>query len=120
MNEQRLGSVRLAHCNAYRTLAAAGVPTAFGSDCMPLSPLFGLQSAVHHPLQEQRLAPAEALELYTARAAECVHAERQFGRIEPGLAADLVVLDRDPLDATQLESARVVATFVGGQCVYEV
>lgn len=119
MNEQRLGRARLAHCNAYRSLLDAGVPTAFGSDCMPLGPLYGLQSAVHHPLEEQRLSPAVALELYTTRAAECVHAERRFGRIEPGMAADLVVLDRDPLDAAELRDARIVATFVDGRCVYE-
>ncbi len=117
MNEQRLGE-RLAHCNAYRTLLDAGVPIAFGSDCMPLGPLYGLQSAVGHPVEAQRISPAIALELYTAAAADCAHASSRFGRIRPGLWADLVVLDRDPLDAAQLADAQVDATFVGGKRVY--
>lgn len=119
LNQQRLGAARLAHCNAYRALLDAGVPLAFGSDCMPVGPLFGLHSAVHHPVETQRLAPRKALELYTTAAAECVNARRRFGRIEPGLAADLVVLDADPLDPERLAEARVVATFVGGRRVHE-
>lgn len=67
MNEQRLGD-RLAQCNLYRTLHAAGIPMAFGSDCMPLGPLFGLQSALRHPLASERLDAATALHLYSGAA----------------------------------------------------
>ena len=117
MNEQRLGA-RLEHCNAYKALLDAGVPLAFGSDCMPIGPLYGLQSATAHPVEAQRVTPATALELYTARAADCVLATNSFGRIAPGLAADLVVLDGDPLDPVALQTVRVGATFVAGRCVY--
>jgi predicted amidohydrolase YtcJ len=119
LNQQRLGDTRLGYCNAYRSLLDAGVPLAFGSDCMPVGPAFGLHSAVHHPIEAQRLTPQAALELYTAAAAECVHARERFGRIEPGMAADLVVLDADPLDPAQLADARVAATFVAGRRVHE-
>ena len=118
MNEQRLGA-RLEHCNAYRTLHDAGVQVAFGSDCMPLGPLYGLQSAVQHPVAAQRLTPKTALELYTRAAAACAHASQRFGTIEAGLAADLVVLDADPLDPQELKRAQVDATFVAGRCVHQ-
>jgi hypothetical protein len=118
MNEQRLGE-RLRHCNAYRSLLRAGVPLAFGSDCMPLGPLFGLRSAVAHPVAAERLAASEAMELYTASAATLVHSEGVHGRIRPGMAADLVVLSADPLESRSLATARVEATFLGGELVFE-
>ena len=117
MNAQRLGE-RLAHCNAYRTLRAAGVPLAFGSDCMPLGPLFGLRSAVDHPLAGERLEAATALDLYTAAGAELTHAEAEFGRIAPGLLADFVVLDRDPVASGDWEATRVEAVFMRGRRVW--
>jgi len=118
MNEQRLGD-RLAHCNAYRTLLQAGVRLGFGSDCMPLGPLEGIRAAVEHPIASERMSPQQALELYTSAPAAFVHAESCHGRIRPGMVADLVVLSHDPLDPGGLASARVDATFVAGELVYE-
>jgi predicted amidohydrolase YtcJ len=112
MNQQRLGP-RLAYCNAYRTLRAAGVPLAFGSDCMPLGSLYGLRSAVEHPLPAERLDASSALELYTAASAALTHAEHSFGRIAPGLLADLAVLSHDPITAGW-EGLRVETAFLGG------
>jgi predicted amidohydrolase YtcJ len=117
MNEQRLGP-RLAHCNAYASLHEAGVPFGFGSDCMPLGPLFGLQSAVRHPDAAQRLDPAVALAAYTTGAARLVHADREQGQIRAGMAADFAVLSADPLDPVVPEDLRVDATFSGGRPVF--
>ena len=60
-----------------------------------------------------------SLELYTRAAAACAHASQRFGTIEAGLAADLVVLDADPLDPQELKRAQVDATFVAGRCVHQ-
>jgi hypothetical protein len=117
MNAQRLGS-RLSHCNAYRSLQDAGVRLAFGSDCMPLGPAFGLHSAVHHPLESQRFDPRTALDLYTAAAAELVRAEAIHGRIAPGLEADFAVLSEDPQAAPDLRRLQIDATFLAGREVY--
>jgi predicted amidohydrolase YtcJ len=116
LNQQRLGA-RVEHCNAYRSLLDAGVTSAFGSDCMPLGPLYGLSGATAHPQREQRIAADVALDLYTRAAAELVFAERLHGQIRPGMAADLAVLSGDPLagDPSQL---RVDATFVAGRRVF--
>jgi predicted amidohydrolase YtcJ len=113
MNEQRLGD-RIAHCNAYRSLLEAGVPVAFGSDCMPLGPLYGLSGAVRHPQREQRIAADAALDLYTRAAAELVFAEGIHGQIRPGMAADLAVLSGDPLTGNPSHLV-VDATFVTGR-----
>jgi predicted amidohydrolase YtcJ len=46
--------------------------------------------------------------------------ERRRGRLLPGYLADLVVLDRDPLDCPpeELPGVSVVATMVGGRWVH--
>jgi predicted amidohydrolase YtcJ len=112
MNEQRLGE-RLVHCNAYRSLHAAGIRLAFGSDTMPLGPTYGLAGAVAHPLAPERLDAGTALHLYTAAAAELVGAT---GRIAPGSPADLVVLEVGP--AAAAGGFAVEATFVAGRQVH--
>ena len=116
MNEQRLGSARLQDCNAYRSLLSAGVPLAFGSDCMPLGPLYGLQAAVHHPQEAQRLTAPEALRLYTAAAAQLCFQEQTFGALRRGMAADLAILEGDPFDSS--DAASVVGTLVDGRLVW--
>jgi predicted amidohydrolase YtcJ len=119
MNEQRLGSARLAHCNAYRTLQTMGVSFGFGSDCMPLGPLFGLQSAVRHPIAAERITGQAALAAYTMHAARLAFADSQRGSLAPGADADLVVLSDDPAaDHVDWASLHVVATFLAGERVF--
>ena len=49
------------------------------------------------------------------------HDEGEVGRLAPGLRADFVVLDRDPLaiPAAELDDLKIQATWVDGQPVYE-
>jgi predicted amidohydrolase YtcJ len=48
------------------------------------------------------------------------HLDEETGTLEPGKAADLVVLDRDILAPDgAMGDARVVATFIDGVPVYE-
>jgi predicted amidohydrolase YtcJ len=108
MNEQRLGA-RLRHCNAYRTLFDRRIPIAFGSDCMPLGPLYGLHGAVHHPLESERLAPAVAWRLYT-------QASRALAGDAPG--ADFVVVNENPFAGGDWERLRVEATIRRGRVVW--
>jgi hypothetical protein len=118
MNEQRLGD-RLAYCNAYRTLLEAGLPIAFGSDCMPLGPMVGLCGAIEHPLRTERIGAAAALERYTAAGAYLTHSETRHGCIAPGYVADFVLLSADPIAGAPPGSTRVVATWLEGERVFE-
>ena len=102
MNEQRLGPQRAQASEALRDVWSRGIPLAFGSDNMPFGPLYGLQGAVHHPVEDQQLPPMVAMRAYTAGSAWAVHADRWLGTIEPGKAADMAILASDPdqADAT--------------------
>ncbi|WP_322487295.1 amidohydrolase [Chloroflexus sp.] len=117
----------------WRDLLQAGAPIALGSD-WPVAdpnPLRGMQVACTRgkldlsPLEsdfpDQRLTLAEALAGYTTWAAYTGFRERELGRLEAGYLADLIVLDRDitTRPPEQIAAARVMATMVGGQLVFE-
>jgi predicted amidohydrolase YtcJ len=115
----RLGDERRRHSNRFRTLADRGVELAFGSDCMPLDPLFGIAQAVDAPAPEQRLSVFEALRAYTHGAARAGFDEDRMGTITSGNCADLVVLDESPWTAEHIADIDVAMTVVGGEIVHD-
>ncbi len=132
--EERLGKTRLAGAYVWRRLLASGARLALGSDFPVESPdpRLGLHAATtrqdregHPPggwLPNQRLSAPEALRGFTADAAWAGFDEGKVGRLAPGLRADFVVLDADPLavPASQLDDLKIRSTWVDGKPVYEV
>lgn len=119
MYEARLGWDHARRLNRFKNYLDAGVPLAFGSDDMPLGPLYGLWSAVQAPEAEQRVSVEEALRAYTAGAAWAGFAENEVGTLRPGLLADLVMLSDDPRAAADLLKVDVLMTVVDGRVVHE-
>ncbi|MEA3201074.1 MAG: hypothetical protein QOE90_2502 [Thermoplasmata archaeon] len=117
MYEARLGWDHARRLNRFGAYAEAGLPLAFGSDDMPLGPLYGIRSAVEAPEPAQRVGVAQALHAYTAGAAFAGFAEDEVGTLREGLLADLVVLSADP--RSDLGAARVAMTVVDGRVVHE-
>ncbi|MDD3313802.1 amidohydrolase [Pseudodesulfovibrio sp.] len=105
----RFGEDRMARIHPYRTMANKGVRMCGGSDCpiTPYTPLTGIQAAVLHPIASERLTPEEAVRLFTSDAAFAGFEEDERGTIEPGKAADLVVLMGDPFTAAPDAIARI-------------
>jgi hypothetical protein len=108
-----------------------GIMVSGGSDVYvtPLSPWFGLWAAVVRKemmtgevlAPEERLTVAQALRLYTYNGAYASFEEKDMGTIEAGKLANFVVIDRDLLTvpADQIKDIRVLATWNGGEMVYE-
>ncbi|MEW5826854.1 MAG: amidohydrolase [Candidatus Bipolaricaulota bacterium] len=115
--EAALGRRRAARGNPFRRVLDAGIPLGFGSDGMPLSPLYGVSSAVRAPHDAQRLTLGEAVHAYTVGSADLSGGAPSGGRIAEGDPADLVLLD-GPLDATGIGVRRAARTWVGGALVY--
>jgi predicted amidohydrolase YtcJ len=109
-----------------RDLLDAGVPVLAASDfpgLWPADPLMSVQALVTREnaageqfAPDQALTVAEAVELYTSRAAWGAYEEADKGTIEVGKLADLVVLDADPyaVDPRVIGSIPVRATLIGG------
>jgi predicted amidohydrolase YtcJ len=109
--EQRFGD-RHRLLNPHRKVMEAGVALAFGSDGMPLGPLYGVRSAMNHPEPTQSMTFVEALHAYTLGAAAAGRAEDVIGSLEVGKQADLVVLSGDPETD---DTTAVDEVFVGGR-----
>ena len=88
------------HRDAVRRAHRRGIRITMGTDC-PIKP-HGTNLRELELLTACGLSPAEALRSGTAVAAELLGLENEIGRVLPGLAADLVVVDGDPLDVVGL------------------
>lgn len=123
---ERFWPDRLEGTYAFGSLLESGALLANGSDAPveELDPLAGIAAGVLRSIDERPAwRPEEALTVEQALHATCVaptwlsRDERRRGRLIPGLLADLVVLDRDPLaiEPDELREVQVVATMVGGR-----
>jgi predicted amidohydrolase YtcJ len=121
----RFWGERTSGAYAYRSLLDSGAVVANGSDAPieELDPLAGIRAGVLRTLDERPAwHPEQALTVEEALHATCLTPawlagdEHRRGRLLPGFHADLVVLDRDPLDCEpeDLPEVAVVATMVGG------
>ncbi|WP_339104891.1 amidohydrolase [Haloterrigena salinisoli] len=118
--DRRLGRERRNRTNRFRRALEAGVPLAFGSDCMPLDPLLGVHHAVTAPTEAQRLSVTDALRAYTRGAAYAGFDEDRLGTLEVGKKADLVVLEESPWDrADRIDEIDVAMTMVDGDVVFD-
>ncbi|KPJ74024.1 hypothetical protein AMJ52_02175 [candidate division TA06 bacterium DG_78] len=115
--EHYLGQ-RYKRMNCFKKLLNAGVKVIFGSDCMPLGPLYGIQGAINHPFSCGRLTPFEAFRFYTAGGAYATFDEEKKGTIECGKFADLIVLDKNPLTENNLDNINILEVFINGSQVY--
>ena len=120
------------HVYPFRSMLAAGVPLASGSDC-PVSdpnPLWGIHAAVTRrrrggsPEQgwypDQRLTVEQTVASYTLGPARVSGREAELGSLAPGKLGDAVVLDRDifAIDPQEIHQAKPLLTVVGGRVVY--
>ncbi|HTM96984.1 MAG TPA: amidohydrolase [Croceibacterium sp.] len=133
MAEARLGPGRLSGAYAWKSIAVAGAPLAFGSDApteIP-DPFAGLAAAVTRAdangepfggwQPQEAISREAALAAYTSGAAYAGFADGKFGEIKPGQRADFLVLDRDPMlvSGPELRDIRVLQTWIGGMKVYD-
>ena len=105
--------------NALGSIVRSGALLCGGDDApvCPLDPLSGMQACLDHHEAAERLNAHEALAAYTVNAASLAYAERETGNLDPGLSADLVVLDGDPFEAG-FSACRVLQTWRNGQVAY--
>ncbi len=115
----RLGDERRETSNQFGTLQDAGADLAFGSDCMPIDPLFGVDQVVNAPAEEQSLSTTEALRGYTSGAAYAGFDEHRMGTVEVGNCADFVILEESPWETDDIAGIDVAMTVVGGEIVYD-
>ena len=128
--ESRLGPKRAADSYAWAEFLRRGVVLAFGTDypVEPVTPFRGVYAAVTRMSEDgkktypgQKLTSEQAISAYTAGAAFAEFAEKQKGKLEPGMLADFIVLDRDisAVPPPKILDTKVLRTVLGGKTVYE-
>ena len=117
----------------YRSLAAAGIPIALGTDwdVEPLDPMLTLYAAVTREsttdgpaggwFGEEKVTLQQALRDYTLGSAFAEFREGEEGTLEVGKLADIVILSRNIFDVppSELLSTRPRTTIMGGRVVFE-
>ncbi len=130
--EERVGADRCRTSYAWKSLAAAGVPTAGGSDAPvePLEPLLGIYAAVTREKVDggpaggwfpaEKLTAEEALRLFCLGGAYAAFEEGRRGSLETGKLGDVVVLSGNPLacDPYAIKDLKVELTVLGGRIAY--
>lgn len=133
MAEARLGPDRLAGAYAWRSMLKNGAKLAFGSDYPVESPdpwagwaaSFTRQDAEMQPFggwrPEEAVSREQGWAGFTTGAAYAGFAEDRIGHLAPGMRADFVIVDRDPLIAgpSELRGTQVLETWVGGQRMWQ-
>jgi predicted amidohydrolase YtcJ len=132
MAEARLGPNRLAGAYAWASILKGGGRLAFGSDVPVESadPFAGLAAAITREdaqgipfggwQPQERITSEAALAGFTTAAAFAGFAEDKIGRLAPGMQADFILLDRDPLfiPPGEIRGTTVIETWVGGKRVF--
>ncbi len=127
--ESRLGPKRAETSYAWAEFLRRGVVLAFGTDypVEPVTPFRGVYSAVTRMSEDgkktypgQKLTIEQAISAYTTGAAFAEFAEKQKGKLAPGMLADFVVLDRDitAVAPAKILETKVLRTVVGARTVY--
>ncbi|HYB20967.1 MAG TPA: amidohydrolase [Thermodesulfobacteriota bacterium] len=114
----------------FRTLLQKGIKLGFSSDC-PVAdpnPLIGVRDSICRKTAKGQefgttecITPEQAIALYTREAAYFSFEEKERGTLEAGKVADMVVLDKDPLqtEPEEIPGCKVKMTVVGGKIVYD-
>lgn len=115
-----LGPERDAAGNPFRAILDAGIVVGFGSDGMPIGPLYGIHCVTRAPYPGQRISLREAIACYSSGSGSLSTDGQMLGQIAVGRPADLTIID-GPVDdggAADVQQASVVCTFVQGRLVY--
>ena len=128
--EQRVGAELASTSYSWKWLKDHGCTVSNGSDCPVELPdvMAGIQCAVTRRdlkgvgpyLPEQAFTVQEALDSFTTAGAFASFEENFKGRIEPGMAADFVILGENPFEipAEKLKDISILETVLAGKTVY--
>ena len=131
MRDDILGAPRADLLDRYASVVKAGLRASFHCDfsVSPIGPLNYIATAAARTMADgggvlnaaERVSVAQALRGSTIDAAWMCHADGLVGSLEPGKAADFVLLADDPLahesDPDAVREIGVVATYLDGAAV---
>jgi predicted amidohydrolase YtcJ len=115
------GVVAFEKAQPLKSLLAAGIPLALGSDAPP-NPYLDIMFATNPGNRpSEGITREQAVTAYTLTSAYAEFQEKEKGTIEPGKLADIAVLSQDifTVPTPELPKTVSVLTMVGGKLVYK-
>ncbi len=118
---------RLQTNNPMRTPMSHGIHVAMSSDILPLGPWVGIYAATTRKGMsgavfgaQEKISRFEALRAYTALGAYLTREENIKGQLLPGMLADFIVLEDNPMVVldSKLLNMQTNAVFLGGRQVW--
>lgn len=101
---EALSQEQLEHIIPFRSLLEARVTVALSADGLPQNPMYGIYAAVARKTDQgnilgegEAVSVMDTLRAYTRTSAYALFGEKNWGSLEPGKMADLIVIDRDIL-----------------------
>ncbi|HWM15966.1 MAG TPA: amidohydrolase [Microbacterium sp.] len=118
----RIGWDRARGMNRFGSMCEHDLPLAAGSDSTvtPLDPFLQMKALRAHHVEGQNISGERALAMNTMGGHHAAGEDDKRGAIEPGSAADLAWLDRDPVttDPDGLMDTEVLGTWASGVRVW--
>jgi hypothetical protein len=128
-----IGDARMDRVWPVRELLESGTQVVPGSDWSVVpsaSPWIGIETLVTRQKpggSETSFGKAEAItleqafQLFTENAARYANMASKVGRIEPGMLADVIVVNQNPFEVpiTRVHDTQVKKTFIGGEKVFD-
>ncbi len=116
---KRILGERTERISPLRKMIDMGIVLSGGSDapCTLPDPIFGIYTACNHYIPDQSVTISEALKMFTYNAAWTTFDEKERGSLEVGKMADMVILNRNPLEMKppELLSLSVEQLILNGQ-----
>ncbi len=95
-----LGDSWLENNNPFKKINERGIEMLFGSDCMPLDPLFGIKMSTESEFLQQRTSLKEAIQAYTLGS---YYMSTHLGKLNQGNIADIVVVKDEKILLTMVD-----------------
>ena len=128
---ENMGFKRGSYLKPHRSWIDKGIMVAAGTDSpvTPYPPFPCLWASITRKTElkktvmgeDQRVTREEAIRMYTVNGAYLSFEEDIKGSLEPGMLADMIVIDRDILTCPEddIKDTKVLRTILGGKTVYE-
>lgn len=117
MYEKRLPAKIYRFNNAIGHINEKNIRLGLGSDCMPVSPMYGIASLADAEMSSQKLPPFESVRLYSEGSAD-ICSMKNRGRLSRKFYSDFIVCDSDIAHISLEKQPNILYTYKNGTCVY--
>lgn len=110
-----------AYPNPFFAIQIGATRNMVNADFFKVDPITDIDDPTWLLNKDERISVRDMVKAYTVNPAFANHVDDEIGSIEIGKYGDMIIIDQDifNIDLIDIEKTKVLQTFVGGVCVYE-